>query len=56
MAALAAACGGAVLFADLPGMPRRGDEVEIGGIRYKVFDIEADAEPATCCATSKCGR
>lgn len=37
----------AVLFvrlADLPGMPARGDEVEIGGIRYKVFDIETDAE------------
>ena len=37
----------AVLFvrlADLPGAPARGDEVEIGGVRYKVFDIEADAE------------
>ncbi|MCW5976704.1 MAG: hypothetical protein KIT09_01440 [Bryobacteraceae bacterium] len=37
----------AVLFvrlADLPGMPARGDEVEIGVIRYKVFDIEIDAE------------
>ena len=37
----------AVLFArlaDLPGMPARGDEVEIGDIRYKVFDIETDAE------------
>lgn len=39
----------AVLFvrlADLPGMPTRGDEVEIGGVRYKVFDIETDAEGA----------
>ncbi|HZV03905.1 MAG TPA: hypothetical protein VE999_02335 [Gemmataceae bacterium] len=39
----------AVLFvraADLPTAPVRGDEVEIGGIRYKVFDIEADAEGA----------
>ena len=37
----------AVLFvrlADLPALPARGDEVEIGGVRYKVFDIEADAE------------
>ena len=39
----------AVLFvrqADLPAAPARGDEVEIGGVRYKVFDIEADAEGA----------
>jgi len=39
----------AVLFvraADLPTAPVRGDEVEIGGARYKVFDIEADAEGA----------
>ncbi len=39
----------AVLFvrlADLPAAPMRGDEVEIGGARYKVFDIEADAEGA----------
>lgn len=37
----------AVLFvrlADLPAAPVRGDEVETGGVRYKVFDIEADAE------------
>jgi len=37
----------AVLFirlADLPAAPARGDEVEIGGVRHKVFDIEADAE------------
>jgi hypothetical protein len=37
----------AVLFvrlADLPAAPARGDEVEIEGVRYKVFDIEADAE------------
>lgn len=39
----------AVLFvrqADLAVAPVRGDEVEIGGTRYKVFDIEADAEGA----------
>jgi hypothetical protein len=39
----------AVLFvrlADLPAEPVRGDEVEIEGVRYKVFDIEADAEGA----------
>ncbi len=39
----------AVLFvrlADLPASPVRGDEVEIEGVRYKVFDIEADAEGA----------
>jgi len=37
----------AVLFvrlADLPAVPVRGDEVEIEGVRYKVFDIETDAE------------
>jgi hypothetical protein len=39
----------AVLFvrlADLPAALLRGDEVEIAGTRYKVFDIEADAEGA----------
>ncbi|MCS6954602.1 MAG: hypothetical protein NZM33_17325 [Bryobacteraceae bacterium] len=39
----------AVLFvrmADLPAEPVRGDEVEIEAVRYKVFDIEADAEGA----------
>ncbi len=39
----------AVLFvrlADLPAAPARGDEVEIGGVRYKAFDIEADTEDA----------
>ena len=39
----------AVLFvrlADLAAAPVRGDEVEIGSTRYKVFDIEADAEGA----------
>jgi len=39
----------AVLFVrmdDLPATPVRGDEVEIGGARYKVFDIEADSEGA----------
>jgi hypothetical protein len=39
----------AVLFvrlAGLPAAPVRGDEVEIDSTRYKVFDIEADAEGA----------
>lgn len=39
----------AVLFvrlADLAAAPGRGDEVEVGGTRYKVFDIEADTEGA----------
>jgi hypothetical protein len=39
----------AVLFvrlSDLPAAPVRGDEVEAGGARYKVFDIEADTEGA----------
>jgi hypothetical protein len=39
----------AVLFvrlAELPAGPVRGDEAEIGGVRYKVFDIEADSEGA----------
>lgn len=39
----------AVLFvrlADLPVPPARSDEVEISGVQYKVFDIEADAEGA----------
>jgi hypothetical protein len=39
----------AVLFvrlARLPAAPVRGDEVEIEGARYKVFDIEADSEGA----------
>ncbi len=35
-----------VRLADLPAAPVRGDEVEIEGVRYKVFDIEADAEGA----------
>jgi hypothetical protein len=36
----------AVLFvrqADLPSAPNRGDEVEVDGVRYKVFEIEADS-------------
>lgn len=36
----------AVLFvrmADLPQPPERGDEVEIDGSTYKVFEVEADA-------------
>lgn len=39
----------AVLFVrlpDLPAAPVRGDAVEIDSVRYKVFDIEADAEGA----------
>ncbi|MCC6363016.1 MAG: hypothetical protein IT165_05795 [Bryobacterales bacterium] len=39
----------AVLFVrlvDLAAPPVRGDEVDIGGVHYKVFDIEADAEGA----------
>jgi hypothetical protein len=39
----------AVLFvrlADLAAPPVRGDEVQIGGTRYKVFGIEADTEGA----------
>jgi hypothetical protein len=35
-----------VRLSDLPAAPVRGDEVEINGTRYKVFDIEADAEGA----------
>ena len=48
----------AVLFvrlADLPAAPARGDEVEIGGVRYKVFDIEADAEGAAVLKLRKSG-
>ena len=48
----------AVLFvrlADLPAAPARGDEVEIGGIRYKVFDIEANAEGAAVLRIRKAG-
>ncbi len=39
----------AVLFVrlgDLATAPVRGDEVDIGGTRYKVFDVEADSEGA----------
>ncbi|HOQ48164.1 MAG TPA: hypothetical protein PK157_22850 [Bryobacteraceae bacterium] len=35
-----------ILLADMPAAPLRGDEVEIDGTRYKVFDIEADSEGA----------
>jgi hypothetical protein len=48
----------AVLFvrlADLPAAPVRGDEVEIEGTRYKVFDIEADAEGAAVLRLRKTG-
>jgi len=48
----------AVLFArlsDLPSMPVRGDAVEIEGTRYKVFDIEADAEGAAVLRLRKAG-
>jgi hypothetical protein len=39
----------AVLFvrlSGLPAAPARGDEIEVDGVRYKVFDLEADAEGA----------
>ncbi len=48
----------AVLFVqlvDLPAAPVRGDEVAIDGIRYKVFDIEADAEGAVMLRLRKIG-
>ena len=48
----------AVLFvrvADLPAPPVRGDEVDIEGVRYKVFDIEADAEGAAVLRLRKAG-
>ena len=48
----------AVLFvrlADLAAAPVRGDEAEIGGVRYKVFDIEADAEGAAVLRLRKAG-
>jgi hypothetical protein len=48
----------AVLFvrlADLAAPPVRGDEAEIGGVRYKVFDIEADAEGAAVLRLRKAG-
>ncbi len=35
-----------VRLADLPVPPARGDAVEISGVRYKVFDIEADTSGA----------
>jgi hypothetical protein len=40
----------AVLFvraAELPSVPQRGDEVEVDGQRYKVFEIEADTSGAS---------
>jgi hypothetical protein len=48
----------AVLFvrlADLPAAPVRADEVEVEGLRYKVFDIEADAESAAVLRLRKTG-
>jgi len=48
----------AVLFvrlADLPAAPVRGDEVEIEGVCYKVFDIEADSEGAAVLRLRKTG-
>ncbi len=48
----------AVLFvrlADLAASPVRGDEIETGGARYKVFDIEADAEGAAVLRLRKTG-
>jgi hypothetical protein len=44
-----------VRLADLPAAPVRGDEVEIDGVRYKVFDIEADAEGAAVLRLRKTG-
>jgi hypothetical protein len=44
-----------VRLADLTGAPVRGDEVEIGGVRYKVFDIEADSEGAAVLRLRKSG-
>ena len=32
-----------IRMADLPAPPERGDEVEVDGASYKVFEIEADA-------------
>jgi len=48
----------AVLFvrlADLAAPPVRGDEVQIDGTRYKVFDIEADTEGAAVLRLRKGG-
>ena len=48
----------AVLFvrlSDLPAVPVRSDEVAIEGVRYKVFDIEADAEGAAVLRLRKSG-
>ncbi len=48
----------AVLFvrlAGLPAPPARGDEVEVEGLRYKVFDIEADSEGAAVLRLRKTG-
>jgi hypothetical protein len=44
-----------VRLSDLPAAPVRGDEVEINGTRYKVFDIEADAEGAAVLRLRKAG-
>jgi hypothetical protein len=41
--------------AGLPAAPVRSDEVEIDGVRYKVFDIEADAEGAALLRLRKAG-
>lgn len=35
-----------VRLTDLPAPPARGDAVEISGVQYKVFDIEADTSGA----------
>ncbi len=48
----------AVLFVrllDLPAAPVRGDELEIEGVRYKVFDIEADSASAAVLRLRKAG-
>ena len=44
-----------VRLVDLPAAPVRGDEVEIVGVRYKVFDIEADSEGAAVLRLRKAG-
>ena len=44
-----------IRLADLPAAPARGDEVEIEGARYKVFDIEADSEGAAVLTLRKTG-
>lgn len=35
-----------VLLSDLQSSPERGDQVEIDGVRYRVFDIDSDLHGA----------